>query len=869
MPRTTLNRKDSYLDYRDFGGYNTRDADITVADNELTGGQNVDNSVEKALSKRKGHSLHGNFMGSTTSILDLITHEPEGGTTELLAVYDTSVMRYVAGTWTALTDVTMTTNKKADHAYFPLTAKTYITNGTDNVVKYASGTAGVQTDGNFKKGSYIVHFKNRLLTSVGNILWYTDLGVDTFSANNYVKVEGDITGLEVYFDKVLVFTKRKVFVIQNFTFNGVAAGPEALIPLRTDFGAIYDRTIKKVNDLVYFMGQDSQGLVAIYVTDATSISIVSDKISPDLNDLVPAQLTNACAINWGRYYRISVTPTGQTINTKEYLWDSINKYWLPPFTNSQGGFSCYTTLETSGQLDIYAGSQTEGLVYKLNQVDYDEIASEKYTIVTAGADVPIDGGTVKRAAQSFKLSDFTNLQDVPINSIFLKLKKNTGTTTDLVVRIETDNNGVPSGTLVDAQASATISAFTSTSYTYKKATFTDVTIKGNTTYWIVCKHATEGSGTSQYYWGGDSSSPTYTDGNLSTYTDSTSGVQTYNPNAAAVDGYVSRIDSESFSDIRTGSGNNHNDNGTYCRVALLPSTTSKWAELTRSYLLFDTSTLPDDAVITSAVLSIYPTYKVNTLSQSMNITAGVPTTGSTALVNADYAVGNFGADKFTSDLSIDSIVLNQYNDFTLNASGISAIDSSGVTKLALRLVSDIEDSAPTWSLNSSILQFDSSEGTNKPKLVITYTSASGSAIWTSDATKDLNFLVFTQGNIDGYGDTKAFFLAPQGQKTHLRDIIVTAMASGNYNMELGINQGIYNSFDQATISLKGGNYLWGGSTSKFGTMLLGGANKVTDYIQALGFRGIAFKFRFRNRYANQPFTIYSFRARHQIIDKFR
>src|SRR5258706_16109073 len=99
-----------FFDYRDFGGgYNSRDHDTRIADNELSNGQNIDINPEGSIAKRLGHTLYGNYIGNTTGIQGLVSHRPQGGTTELLAAYDVSIMRYVTGTWTALTSVTMTT----------------------------------------------------------------------------------------------------------------------------------------------------------------------------------------------------------------------------------------------------------------------------------------------------------------------------------------------------------------------------------------------------------------------------------------------------------------------------------------------------------------------------------------------------------------------------------------------------------------------------------------------------------------------------------------------------------------------------------------------------------------------------------------
>jgi hypothetical protein len=872
------------LDLRDLagGGYNTYDPDFAAQDNQLTGGQNVDIDGT-APEKRQGHTLHGNYMGPTTGTLGLVVHEPQGGTAEFLSVYDTSVMRYVAGTWTALTSVTMTTNKVADSAYFPLTSKTYIVNQTDSVVKYTSGTSGDQTDSSFKKGKYIVHFKNRLLvanvSSQTDYVWYTDLGVDTFSANNYLRCEGEVTGMEVLFDKWLTFTKRKIYRTQNFTFSGSAAGPESFIPLPTDFGSIADRTIKKVGNLVYFLGQAPDGVVAVYATDGYTVQVVSTPISPDLEDVAPASLVNACAAAWGRFYRFSITPSGQTTNTREFLYDTVARRWLPPYTNEVGGFSCYATVETSGRMDLYAGTQGSGQVYKLNQEDYDEVTSENFTTVGA-VDVAVDGNPAKRAGQSFKLSNYSAQESVTLTSVYVRLKKNAGTTTDLTLRIETDNNGLPSGTLADSDASATITAFSSATYTYYKAAFSDVSLTGNTTYWIVLKHATEGSGNSQYYWSGHATG-TYTNGAAATYANTTSETtQTYrpdaNPESTSVDGYLSSgyvlSGGDTFANIRGGLGGYLAafPSATAGNVAIYASTVSNmYDQMDRGVLLFDTSSIPDDATISSATLSLYVNYKNNGLAQSIGVTSSEPASN-TNLVASDWTT-DFGSTRFATDVSVGSLTTNAYNDFALNNDGEAAISLDGVTKFAVRMSCDIDDTAPTWvnSANSVVtFSFAESGASTAPKLTVTYESATGSAVWTGSALRDMNFLAFEEGAIDGYADTKAFYLAPQGQKAHLRETVTTLDATGNLSVQLGVNQGTYAGFQYKDIPVTTGGDLLG-STFTIGSSVLGGKDTVEYRSVWNGVRARRVKFRFRNRKANERFKVYSLRTKHQIINKLR
>lgn len=863
------------------GGYNSRDADLDVEDTQLSGGQNVDIAPDSSVAKRKGHTLYGNFMGPTTGVLGLVAHEPQGGTAELLAVYDTVVNRYVAGVWTALTSVTMTTNKAADSAYFPLTSKTYIVNQTDNVVKYTSGTSGDQSDGSFKKGKYIVQYKNRLIvanvSSQEDYLWYTDLGVDTFSSNNYLRAGGEVTGLEVIYDRLLTFTKRKLYFTQNFSFNGVAAGPEQFTPLPTDYGAIYDRTIAKVNGLVYFLGQSAEGIAAIYATDGTNVSVISDPIAPDLASLAPGQLTSAAAVGWGRFYRISVAASGQTSNTLEYLWDTVNRRWLPPYTNTLGGFSCYVTFESSGQLDAYAGTQGKGLVYKLNQQDYDEETRENFTTVGA-VDTPVDASPAKRGSQSFKLSNYATTDTVTVNSVSVRLKKNAGTTTDLQVRIETDLNGLPSGTLADSDATATITAFSSTSYTYYKASFTNVTLSGNTTYWVVIKHITEGSGSSQYYWSGNSSG-TYTRGNLATYQQTTSSsTQNYSPDAyptsTSVDGYAnaSNASGDTFANMRSSAGNTAADfvTAAFPRIMLIGS--NLCSDITRCFFLFDTSSIPNDAVITSATLSLYNTFVQDDLAQSVGITSGIPTSN-TALVAADYASSHFGSTRFATDVALAGMSTNAYVNFALNASGLAAIDVAGVTKFGVRLSGDIDGVTPTYSgtgTKYSSASFLTSEygSPRKPTLSVTYSSVTGSAVWTSTAGTDQNFLIFSQGDINGYADTKAFQLAPTGQKFHHKDTAILAKASGTYPLQIGINTGEYAGFDTQDLYLSSGGATLG-STFVIGSSVLGGQNRVEGRLRFPAVRGRTAKFRFGTRKANQPFTVYRARTDYEVINKLK
>ena len=77
--------------------------------------------------------------------------------------------------------------------------------------------------------------------------------------------------------------------------------------------------------------------------------------------------------------------------------------------------------------------------------------------------------------------------------------------------------------------------------------------------------------------------------------------------SSSVDGWVSAEEGEgvSWSTIRNHIGTYANDSSTTASITLAShGTTNEWYILRRGIVLFDTSSLPDDAVITSATLSL-------------------------------------------------------------------------------------------------------------------------------------------------------------------------------------------------------------------------------------------------------------------------
>ena len=276
--------------------------------------------------------------------------------------------------------------------------------------------------------------------------------------------------------------------------------------------------------------------------------------------------------------------------------------------------------------------------------------------------------------------------------------------------------------------------------------------------------------------------------------------------------------------------------------------------LSRGVLLFDTSSLPNDAVITAAEIQLYITYKVNNHNQSINVVSSTPASN-TALAATDYPVASFGSTDFVAvDTNINDLTINTYNVFALNAAGIANIDVSGVSKFAVRLSDDIDDTPISgYTSGDSYISFSTAESSNKPKLVVTYTSAGGGYVWISDAGVDLNFIIFGQSNIDGYLEGKEFELGGVGKNYKLHRFLSKFATTANYSVELSLISEQVRKDYQVDLSSDsavtwGGGYLWGA-----GYIWGGAPTSKYSWKSVSGLQGKTLKVRVRNRLANQPF----------------
>jgi len=139
----------------------------------------------------------------------------------------------------------------------------------------------------------------------------------------------------------------------------------------------------------------------------------------------------------------------------------------------------------------------------------------------------------------------------------------------------------------------------------------------------------------------------------------------------------------------------------------------------RGALFFDTSSLPDDAAITSATLSLHG--KTDMSGTDFLITVVDGSVLGSSLDSPDYFYlisqivggGTFNTSGFST---------SDYNDIPLSETGMGWISKTGLTKFGLRSSRDISATAPSGDEFVQVCASEEGEG-YQPRLVVTYTAA--------------------------------------------------------------------------------------------------------------------------------------------------
>lgn len=151
---------------------------------------------------------------------------------------------------------------------------------------------------------------------------------------------------------------------------------------------------------------------------------------------------------------------------------------------------------------------------------------------------------------------------------------------------------------------------------------------------------------------------------------------------------------------------------------------NNWDSIERAVLLFSTHHIQAGDTIISASLEIRPTGVFNQLAnvERVCVVKQSSTAINTDWTNSDY--GNVSTEEWIARERLTNFSPGVSKKLDFNATGLAGIVKGGVTKLAVRLASDVDNSAPTWASNKdNYLRFYSEEGAVPPVLTVTYIPA--------------------------------------------------------------------------------------------------------------------------------------------------
>lgn len=262
---------------------------------------------------------------------------------------------------------------------------------------------------------------------------------------------------------------------------------------------------------------------------------------------------------------------------------------------------------------------------------------------------------------------------------------------------------------------------------------------------------------------------------------------------------------------------------TYILTGPSKSTTNYF--IYRSFLPFDTSSIPDDATVTSASLNVFPQSITNNDNDGDDFITVVQTSQANT---SNLSIGDFDQ---AGDINnpVEGINASERKDMTgiatakyltlnLNFTGLGWISKTDVTKLGLREGHDVKNSAFTSSSTTtsqfSRISFSSSEypgTTQDPYLTITYTqtTATNSLGFTTTTLQDLSYTYDAVGNITKIIDAGDLDTAKTSDYTYddlyrLKTAIITnAKNNQNYTQTYAYDA-IGNILNKSDI----GNYLY-------------------------------------------------------------
>lgn len=253
-------------------------------------------------------------------------YTPTSGTNRVLMATGTKMYTVNTANGTT-TEIKSGLSANAENYYYDQADdEIYWVNGQDNLMKWDGSTVSSVTGTYIPSAPKFIKFhKNRLFLVDGTDttkLVYSELGdYSDFDSTNFQYVpspkSGDpITGLEVFQDNLIIFTRNTKYVLY-----GEDPGNFVLRQSSGKKGAVNQSTIASDPNYIYYLSDDG-----VWRYNGSSDQLISDKMQNEVDSI--ATKTKASAVVHDNYYRLYYTSTTASVNDSCILFDSINSFWL-------------------------------------------------------------------------------------------------------------------------------------------------------------------------------------------------------------------------------------------------------------------------------------------------------------------------------------------------------------------------------------------------------------------------------------------------------------------------------------------------------------------------------------------------------------
>ena len=327
-------------------------------------------------------------------------------------------------TWTSLATAALLGGKvKAVDYYFTADHKIMFVDGVNSPAVF-NDTTNVLTfpslPAELTGAEQITAFKNAIFIAKGSNLYfsapYSDSDFSAASGGGVINVSKPITGLRVFRDQLIVFSRNK---IQMVTGNSIA--DFQLSPIAESIGCLYGETIQEVGGDIMFMAAD--GLRLLSATERIGdfgLGVASAPINKDaLNFINSTEYFASIVIREKAQYRVfAYTDTVNSATAKGLIGTKFSDQGNSEINwATTQGFNAYCadSLYVVGQ-ELAVFANTDGYVYRL------ESGSSR------------DGSTIRAIYKS----PFMPINDPQIRKTFYKLSLYVETAGSFAVDINMD-----------------------------------------------------------------------------------------------------------------------------------------------------------------------------------------------------------------------------------------------------------------------------------------------------------------------------------------------------------------------------------------------------------------------------------------------